>query len=62
MVRKGFTALRDGSWEEFKGGCREKETSSERTLEKMREACDKVEREDIGRLGIVQEILKVRTS
>ena len=33
MMRKGCIALRDGSWEEFKEGCREKENSSEWTLE-----------------------------
>ena len=43
--------------QEFKEGCKEKENSSEWTLEKVREACEKVAREEVGRLGIVQEIL-----
>ena len=61
MMRKGCIALRDGSWEEFKEGCREKEKSSEWTLEKIREAYEKVAREDIGRWGIVQEISRKST-
>ena len=59
MMRKIFSQL----GEESRKGCREKEESSEWTLEKIREACEKVAREEVGRLGIVQEILrKVRTS
>ena len=55
---KSLSRQRDGSWEEFRQGCREKEKSSEWTLEKIRETYEKVAKEEIGRLGIVQEILK----
>ena len=56
-----YIATRDDSWEEFRKGCREKEKSPEWTLEKLREACEKVSQEEIGRLGIVQEILRKST-
>ena len=61
MMRKSFFATRDGSWEEFRKGCSEKEKASEWTLEKIREAYEKVAREEIGRLGIVQEMLRKST-
>ena len=57
MMRKSFFAIRDGSCVEFKEGCREKENSSEWTLEKIREAHERVAREEVGSLGLVQEIL-----
>ena len=47
MMRKGFIAIRDGSWEEFKERCREKEKSSELTLERIREAYEKVARYEV---------------
>ena len=34
MMRKNYISVRDGSWEDFRKGCREKENSSEWTLEK----------------------------
>ena len=58
---KGCIAIREGSWEEFKEGFREKENSSEWTLQKIREANEKVAREEVGRLGLVQEILRKST-
>ena len=57
MMRKGYLAMRDGRWEEFKERYREVEKSSEWTLERLREACEKVATDEIGRLGIVQEII-----
>ena len=42
IMWKSFIAIRDGSWEEFRNGLREKEKSSEWTLEKILEAYEKV--------------------
>ena len=50
--------MRNGSWEESKEGCKEKEKSSEWTLSKVREVYEKVARDEVGRLGIVQEIFE----
>ena len=50
--------MRNGSWELFKEIYREEEKSSELTLERIREACEKVASDEIGRLGILQEILR----
>ena len=57
IIRKRYIAIRDDIWEEFRKGCREKEKSSEWTPEKIREGCEKVAKDEIGRLGIVQKIL-----
>ena len=51
---KDFLAIRDSRWEEFKKECRVKGKSSEWALEKIREAYEKVAKEEIGRLGTVQ--------
>ena len=61
MMRKSYIVTRDGSWEEFKERHKAKEKSSGWTLEKIREAYEKVAREEIGRLGIVREILRKST-
>ena len=58
---KGFIATRDGSWEEFEEGCRERENSSEWTLEKIREAYEKVARDEVGHCARNPE-KNVRTS
>ena len=57
MMWKSYIAMRDDSCEEFRKGCREKEKPSEWILEKLREAREKVAKEEIGRLGSVQENL-----
>ena len=61
MMRRGYHAMRDGSWEEFKERCRVEEKSSEWTLKRIREANEKVARDEIGRLGFVLEILRKST-
>ena len=52
---------KDGSWEEFKERFREEENSSEWTLGKIREAHENIAKDEIGRLGIVQENLRKST-
>ena len=41
MMRRGYLVVRDRSWEEFKERYREKEKSSEWTLERICEAFEK---------------------
>ena len=63
LMRRGYLAMKNGSWEEFKERYRgKKKKSSEWTLERMREAYEKVTNDEIGRLGIVQEILRKSTA
>ena len=61
IMRNSYIAMRDDSWEEIRNGCREKEKSSEWTLEQIREAYEKVAKEESGRLGIEQENLRKST-
>ena len=49
---EGCFAMRNGSWEEFKDRYRKEEKSSEWTLERIREANEKVARDEIRRLEI----------
>ena len=60
IIRKSFIAIRDDSWEEFRKDA-EKKRNHQNGLEKIREAYEKVAKERIGRLGIVQEILRKST-
>ena len=46
--------MRNGSWEEFKDRYRKEEKSSEWTLERIREANEKVARDEIRRLEIAE--------
>ena len=57
MMRKGCIAIRDDSWEKFRKGCKKKR-NHQNGLEKRRETYEKVTKEEMGRLGIVQRILK----
>ena len=47
MMRRGYLAMRDGSWEEFKERYWEEEESPEWTLERIREAHEKVAKYEI---------------
>ena len=60
MMRRGHFAMKNGSWEDFKERYRKEGTSSEWTFERIREAFEKVAKDEIARLGIVQEILRKR--
>ena len=53
--------MKNGSWEDLKERHRKEGKSSEWTLERIREACEKVARDEIGRLGIVQDNLRKST-
>ena len=58
MMRRGYLAMKNGSWEDFKERYRKEGKSSEWTLERVRESHEKVAKDEIGRLGISQEILR----
>ena len=60
-MRQRHLAIRNGSWEEFKDRYRKQEQPSEWTLERKREAYEKVTKDEIGLFGISQEILRKRT-
>ena len=45
--------MKNGSWEDFKERYRREEKSLEWTFERIRESCEKVARDEVGRLGIV---------
>ena len=63
-MRRAYSAMKLGNWESFiKEECRKGGKLWEWTIERLQEAYEKVASEDIGRLGIAQEILrKTRTS
>ena len=42
MMKKGFTALRNETWEEYKDTLRKKMKASELAFDRMKEAFDKV--------------------
>ena len=60
MMRRGYLAMKNGSWDDFEERYR-KEGTSEWTFERIREACEKVAKDEVGRLGIAQEILRKST-
>ena len=53
--------MKNGNSEDFEERYRKEGKSSEWTLERIREACEKVAKNEIGRLGIVQEIQRKST-
>ena len=57
MMRRGYLATKNGKWEDFEEEYRKEGKSCEWTFDRFREACEKVEKDQIGREGIVQEIL-----
>ena len=62
-MRRVYNAMKHGNWKSFKEECRKEGKHCGWTLERIREAHEKVAMDDIGRLGIAQEVLgKARTS
>ena len=60
-MRRGYLAMKNGSWEDLKERYRKEGKSFERAFEGIREAHEKVAKDEIGRFGIVQEILRKST-
>ena len=53
MMRCTCLAMKNGGWEDFEERYRKEGKSSEWTFERIREAFEKVAKDEIGRLGIV---------
>ena len=63
MMNKGFTALKNGTWEEYMETFRKKMKASEWAFDRIKEAFDLVARDEAEKTSVVQEImLKIRTS
>ena len=56
MMKKGFTALKDGTWEEFQETFSEKMRASEWAIDRMKEAFDLAAKE-AEKMSIAQEIM-----
>ena len=52
MMRRGFLSMRNGCWKDLKERYRKEGRSSEWSFEGIREAYEKVAKDEIGRLGI----------
>ena len=61
MMRRAYNAKKLSGGESFKEECRKEGKLSEWTFERIREACEKVAMDDIGRLGTAQEIPRKST-
>ena len=60
-MRRAYNARKLSGGESFKEECRKEGKLSEWTFERIREAYEKVAMDDIGRLGIAQEIPRKST-
>ena len=57
MMKKGFTALKNGTWEEYKETFKEKMKASEWAFDRMKEAFDLVAKDEVEKMSIVQQIM-----
>ena len=56
-MKKGFTALKNGTWEEFQETFKEQMKDSERAFDRIKEAFDLVAQDENEKMSIVQEII-----
>ena len=56
MMKKGFTASKSGTWEEYKEIFRKKMTASECAFDRIKEAFELVAQDETEKMSIVQEI------
>ena len=56
-MREGFTALKSGYWEEYKGIFRVEVKATEWTLDRKKEAFEQVAQDEAEKLSIVREIM-----
>ena len=61
MMRRACNAKKLGNWESLKEECRKEGKLCGWTIERLQEVCDKVALEDIGRMSILQNILRKST-
>ena len=57
MMEKGFTALKNGTWEEYKETSRKKMKASQWAFDRIKEAFELVARDEAEKMSIVQEIM-----
>ena len=57
MMKKGFTALKNGTWEEFLETLTKKMKASEWGLDRIKEAFELVAQDEAKKMSIVQEIM-----
>ena len=55
-MKKGFTALKNGTWEEYKETFEEKMKASGWAFDRMKEAFDLAAQDEAEKMSIVQEI------
>ena len=59
-MRRACIAMKHGNWESFEEECRKEGKLCQWTFERIPETYEKVAMDDIGRLGIAQEIQKTK--
>ena len=57
MMKKGFTAWKNGTWEEYKATFRKKMKASEWAFDRRKEAFELVAQDETEKVSIVQEIM-----
>ena len=57
LMKKGFTALKNGTWEEYKETVKYKMRTSEWAFDRIKEAFDLVAKNEVENMSIVQEIM-----
>ena len=57
MMKKGFTALKNETWEEYKETFKEKMNASEWAFDRIKEAFDLVAQDEARKVSVVQEIM-----
>ena len=56
-MKKGFTALKGGNWEEYKNTFRKEVKASEWAFDRIKEAFERVAQDEAEKVSIVQEIM-----
>ena len=57
MMKKGFTAVKNGTWEEYQETFKEKLKASEWAFDRIKEAFDLEAKDEVGKISILQEIV-----
>ena len=56
-MKKGFTALKGGDWEEYKNTFRKEVKATEWAFDRIKEAIEQVAQDEARKMSIVQEIM-----
>ena len=57
MMKKGFTALKGGDWEECKNSFRKKVKATEWAFDRVKQAFEQVAQDEARKMSIAQEIM-----